>query len=82
MTNRIYLTSITTDQEGALWMGTLTGLIRLQGETWERFGREDGLGNGLVTSVFVDQEGSTLGRSGNRGAVSVQPPPGQGARAV
>jgi signal transduction histidine kinase/ligand-binding sensor domain-containing protein len=59
MTNRIYLTSITTDQEGALWMGTLTGLIRLQGDTWERFGREDGLGNGLVTSVFVDQEGST-----------------------
>jgi signal transduction histidine kinase/ligand-binding sensor domain-containing protein len=58
MTTRIYLTSITTDQEGALWIGTLTGLIRLQGDTWERFGREDGLGNGLVTSVFVDQEGS------------------------
>ena len=58
MATRVFVTSVTTDPEGALWVGTLTGLIRLQGKVWERFGRQEGLGNGLVTSLFADREGS------------------------
>jgi len=58
ITNRVFVTSVTLDERGTLWLGTLTGLIRLEQDTWERFGREEGLGNGLVTAVFVDREGS------------------------
>lgn len=58
MTSRVFVTSLAVDGEGALWIGTLTGLIRWQGEEMERFGREEGLGNGLVTAVFADREGS------------------------
>ena len=57
-TNKVFLTSFAQDRWGDFWLGTLQGLIRYAPGGQEFLGRDRGLGNGLVTSVFADREGS------------------------
>ncbi len=59
-TNKVYITSFAQDRWGTFWLGTLQGLIRYSGDDdgQEFLSRDRGLGNGLVTGVFADREGS------------------------
>jgi signal transduction histidine kinase len=44
--------------EGRLWVGTRSGLIRLEGEQHTRLSVKDGLSGNLITAIHRDAEGS------------------------
>jgi len=61
------VTAIYQTRDGALWLGTMQGLSRYDGE-WETYTTADGLAHNEVTSIFRDQEGSLW--VGTRGGLS------------
>ncbi len=48
------ITSVAMDKNGVLWVGTTNGLGRFDGNTWTRFGEDDGLGSNRVNVVYID----------------------------
>ena len=52
------VSALRLDREGALWIATAGGLVRLRGDRIETFTSVEGLSSNLVLSVFEDREGS------------------------
>ncbi len=50
-----FIQSIDQDQEGAIWIGSFTGLYKLQDDKFTSYGIEQGLTNKVVRSVKVDR---------------------------
>ncbi|MFA6111592.1 MAG: two-component regulator propeller domain-containing protein [Candidatus Latescibacterota bacterium] len=57
--------ALSQDQQGALWLGTPVGVVRLDGPRVTTFTTADGLVNDVVWSILVDRQGSVwLGTAG------------------
>ena len=52
------LTRLLVDRNGGVWVGSLEGVHRLVGNTFERFATPDGFTNNNVRDIFEDAEGS------------------------
>lgn len=50
--------TVTQDDDGNLWVGTLSGLTRYNGRTFKTFTKKDSLAEDWITSVFEDKEGN------------------------
>ncbi|HXJ39169.1 MAG TPA: two-component regulator propeller domain-containing protein, partial [Bryobacteraceae bacterium] len=50
------LLSLLTDSDGAVWIGTKTGLVHLHGGRIDEFNYADGLSGDVVAQVFEDRE--------------------------
>jgi ligand-binding sensor domain-containing protein len=46
--------AIAQDEHGYLWIGTLGGLSRFNGRTFENFGTQNGLVNNRISRIYVD----------------------------
>jgi signal transduction histidine kinase/ligand-binding sensor domain-containing protein len=46
------------DQEGTLWAATDLGLARLEGDRWERVGKEENFNGSRALATFVDRHGT------------------------
>jgi len=46
--------SLLEDHEGTIWVGTIHGLFRRHGESWQRIGEDDGLGDVSTTAIYED----------------------------
>ena len=46
------------DGDNSLWIASLHGLWRLHGGTFDHFGRENGMTDETINTVFIDAEGS------------------------
>jgi ligand-binding sensor domain-containing protein/signal transduction histidine kinase len=51
------------DADG-LWIGTADGVVRMQGEKFRRYGKEDGLPSATVLSIAVDASGVRVETTG------------------
>ena len=51
---RSYTLSLLEDHEGTIWVGTIHGLFRRDGDRWQRIGEEDGLGDVSTTAIYQD----------------------------
>jgi diguanylate cyclase (GGDEF)-like protein len=61
--------------DGGLWLGLSTeGLIRLDGESLQRFGTREGLPSGRVLSMVIDRDGA-LWTATNGGLLRLAPAP-------
>ncbi len=49
--------TILQDDDGYLWIGTMDGLSKFDGHTFENFTRENGLPDNYITSSFKDTQG-------------------------
>lgn len=49
--------SIVQGEDGAMWLGTRSGISRFDGHTWSRYAIEQGLENDWVTAIFQDANG-------------------------
>lgn len=58
------VTSITEDEKGYLWVGTLGGLSRYNGVQFVNFSRENGLFNNRITSLDFTQNELWIGHEG------------------
>jgi len=47
--------SLLEDHEGTIWVGTIHGLFRRNGESWQRVGEKDGLGDVSATAIYEDR---------------------------
>lgn len=56
--------AITEDQNGYLWIGTLGGLSRFNGSTFQNFSTENGLLNNRVTALFSNNKDLWIGHQG------------------
>ncbi len=52
------LTRLVVDRNGGVWVGSLEGVYRLVGNSFERFATPDGFTNNYVRDIFEDSEGS------------------------
>ncbi len=50
--------AIAMDSDGSLWAGTTSGLARLEGSRWRRFGADQGYAATMTLALFVDSAGS------------------------
>lgn len=50
--------SISQDNEGNLWIGTIAGLSKYNGTTWQNYTKNTGLAEDWVTCSFKDKEGN------------------------
>jgi len=50
--------TISDDQGGNLWVGTINGLYRLNENGIEKFTKADGLSNNFISAIFEDVEGN------------------------
>jgi diguanylate cyclase (GGDEF)-like protein len=50
--------SLLVTRDGALWVGTSTGLVKLAGDRVERFGKAEGLPEGGVRALCEDRDGN------------------------
>ena len=46
------------DRRGRLWVGSRYGLSRRDGEHWQRFSQEDGVGSGHVVAFHEEEDGT------------------------
>ena len=53
-----HVLSIQGDGNGVIWIGTVNGISRFDGEDWTNYGVEDGLAGDTVFSIAVDHDGS------------------------
>jgi ligand-binding sensor domain-containing protein len=53
-----FITAITQDGAGAIWVGTEDGLNRIANGQVTRFFKEAGIGVNLISTLFTDQEGT------------------------
>jgi ligand-binding sensor domain-containing protein/serine phosphatase RsbU (regulator of sigma subunit) len=51
---------ITQDDDGNLWIGTLSGLTKYNGRTFSTFSRNDSLAEDWVTAIWKDSKGNLL----------------------
>ena len=75
-----FVTFITQDDTGALWVGGLAGLHRFDGSRWERFGAQSGLPEGPSLDAYQDGEENlwiayTSGVFKRTGSEAFQPDP-------
>lgn len=52
------ITCVYEDKDGVIWVGTKEGFARMEGETFQSFGRKDGLINSQVKGLLGDDEGN------------------------
>ncbi len=52
-----HVTTFMFDKNGQLWVGTLRGLVRYDGENFHVYAKEQGLKTGPVTSILQDDQG-------------------------
>ncbi len=52
--------SIVQDDDGNLWVGTLSGLTKYNGRTFQIFSRKDSLAEDWVTTLYKDNKGNIL----------------------
>jgi ligand-binding sensor domain-containing protein/serine phosphatase RsbU (regulator of sigma subunit) len=52
--------SIVQDNEGSLWIGTLSGLTKYNGRTFQIYSRKDSLAEDWVTTLYKDNSGNIL----------------------
>ncbi len=52
------LRSVFADLQGTLWVGTMVGLFRIQGDEIRNYTKADGLPDNLVLSIRSDQKGT------------------------
>jgi len=50
--------AILEDRDGAIWVGTQSGLCRFRDRHWERVGTEEGLPGKAVRDLFLDRRGT------------------------
>jgi ligand-binding sensor domain-containing protein/signal transduction histidine kinase len=62
--------SLLDDKDGNLWIGSRCGLKKMSATGFVSFNEEDGLGIGIVSSVFEDREGELIASVTNGGVVS------------
>jgi len=73
-----YATALVVDHEGAVWMGTLSGLYRYApGGRAEHYTVRDGLPENVIHSLFVDSDGRLWIGTG-RGLCRTVPRPSEG----
>ncbi len=53
-----YIVSIADTPDGAVWVGTPSGLNRIDGDHVERFDAQSGLLNSFIRALFVDRSGT------------------------
>ena len=51
------VTKVVIDPDSSLWVGTVHGLSRFDGERWTTFSARDGLADGPIADMDVDQRG-------------------------
>jgi ligand-binding sensor domain-containing protein/two-component sensor histidine kinase len=56
--------AITEDKDGYLWLGTLGGLSRFNGQNFQNFSTEDGLLNNRITALFSHEDKLWIGHLG------------------
>ena len=56
--------AITEDKNGYLWIGTLGGLSRFNGSTFQNFSAEDGILNNRITALFAQNDNLWIGHRG------------------
>lgn len=61
------VTSILEESPGILWVGTLNGVGRFDGQAWQRFSTTEGLPNNRVNLLFKDS-GGTIWAATDQGA--------------
>jgi ligand-binding sensor domain-containing protein len=60
-----YVQAIATDGKGTLWFGTVDGVTRFDGKTWQDYREKDGLPSADVVAIAVDGQGAVwFGGSG------------------
>lgn len=64
------VTAICQDEEGYLWIGTLGGVSRYNGNTFRNFSSENGLLNNRVSSLFYQNDELWVGHDGGVSVIS------------
>ena len=54
--SKVSATSALRDKDGGIWLGTIEGIYRLHGNTFERFNIRDGLSGDFVLGFYEDRE--------------------------
>jgi ligand-binding sensor domain-containing protein/signal transduction histidine kinase len=61
------LTSITQDKSGALWLGTASGVIKLSGNSFQIYNKQNGLSDNRFPDMLTDAEGNVWMASAAQG---------------
>ena len=61
------ISSITQDRSGALWLGTSKGVIRVNGNSYQLFNKQNGLRDNSFSDLFTDSEGNVWMASDGQG---------------
>jgi signal transduction histidine kinase/ligand-binding sensor domain-containing protein len=55
--SKMSATSVFRDKDGGIWLGTIEGIYRIYGNSFEKFGIQDGLSGDFVLGFYQDREG-------------------------
>ncbi|WP_167619304.1 ligand-binding sensor domain-containing protein [Maribellus sediminis] len=53
-----FIPSIAIDSAGNKWFGTISGVLKYDGENWTSYSTSDGLADNLIHSIEVDKQGN------------------------
>ena len=64
---RPVISSITQDRQGALWLGTNVGVLKMQGANVQHFNKRNGLSDNVFSEMLTDAEGNVWMASDGQG---------------